>query len=188
MNNVGIVIAAIAIIIVVGVGYYLLSSGHSGYTTTVASTSVHAVVASTSVAPTTSTRQNSTGPSTTMASTTTAASTTIAAAYTIELENSSSLGTYLANASGFTLYTYSGDTPNSGTSACTGSCASSWPPFYTATLVLPPGLNASSFKTIMNGESKQLTYNGMPLYLFVGDSAAGQTNGNNLGGFKVATK
>ena len=39
-----------------------------------------------------------------------------------------SAGTVLASSRGLTLYYYTEDKPGSGKSACTGSCASAWPP------------------------------------------------------------
>jgi predicted lipoprotein with Yx(FWY)xxD motif len=129
---------------------------------------------------------------TSSASTTVAATSTVMAentSYTVELKNSSTLGLYLANGTGFTLYTYTNDVPNSGASACGSGCIGAWPAFYTATLVLAPGLNASSFNTITrSGGAMQLTYKGWPLYLFVGDHQAGQISGNGVNGFKLATK
>ena len=106
---------------------------------------------------------------------------------TVKISNNTTLGPYLINGSGYTLYTYSGDSPNSGTSSCTGGCISIWPPFYTPTLVLQKGLNASEFGTITRaGGIKQLTYKGWPLYLYTGDSKPGQTNGEGVAGFYVA--
>ncbi|MDA4118205.1 MAG: hypothetical protein OK455_07665 [Thaumarchaeota archaeon] len=93
------------------------------------------------------------------------------------------IGAYLTNASGWTLYLYSRDVPNNGTSACNGGCAKAWPPFYTVNLKVPPGLNSSSFNTITRTDgSKQLTYNGWPLYYYSPDKQAGQTNGQGVGG------
>ena len=97
----------------------------------------------------------------------------------------------LTNASGFTLYTFSDDAANSGSSSCNGGCASAWPPFYVANLTLAPGLNASNFAIINRtggGKSMQITYRGYPLYFFDGDHAAGQVTGNGVSNFKVATK
>ena len=88
-----------------------------------------------------------------------------------------------------TLYTYSSDIQNNGASACYSSCATNWPPFYTDTLSLPSQLNPSDFSVIQRTDgSKQITYKGYPLYLFIGDQKAGDVNGNNVGGFIVATK
>lgn len=94
----------------------------------------------------------------------------------------SAVGEYLADPSGRTLYTYSGD--ENGKSNCTGSCLVNWPA-YTAngsTTNLPTGF--STIKRSDNGDV-QYTYNGMPLYFFVNDTN-GQVTGNNVGDFHVA--
>ena len=50
------------------------------------------------------------------------------------------VGTVLANSHGLTLYYYSEDKRGSGTSVCTGGCATAWPPL--AAPVKPPGGSA----------------------------------------------
>ncbi len=111
--------------------------------------------------------------------------------YTVNVAYKASLGYYLTNGTGFTLYTFSGDTPGNGSSACSGSCASVWPPFYASVLKVPTGLNTSSFSVITRPDgSKQTTYNGWPLYYFSPDKAAGSTLGegiNHFGGLWFAT-
>jgi predicted lipoprotein with Yx(FWY)xxD motif len=87
--------------------------------------------------------------------------------------------TVLTNAKGFTLYSFAPDTSTK--SACTGACATSWPP------VKAPA-NASAvkapFATIKRaGGSTQLTFDGHPLYTFVGDKAPGQASGNGSNAF-----
>jgi predicted lipoprotein with Yx(FWY)xxD motif len=93
-----------------------------------------------------------------------------------------SLGSYLAEPNGDALYTYNGDT--SGVSNCTGSCLASWPAYQDkgSTTSLPTGIG--TIKRADNGEI-QYTYNGMPLYTFVGDSN-GQVTGNGVSNFIVA--
>ena len=84
--------------------------------------------------------------------------------------------TVLTNAKGFTLYSFGPDTPAS--SKCYGSCAVYWPPVTgTATGQGLPGKVATITRT---GGAHQLTYNGHPLYTYIGDSAPGQARGNNL--------
>jgi predicted lipoprotein with Yx(FWY)xxD motif len=97
------------------------------------------------------------------------------------------LGRVLVNRKGRTLYIYEKDT-RAGISACTGVCATAWPPVVvTAVPVYGRGLRASMFSTIIRkGAKKQLAYNGKPLYAFRGDTAAGQTNGQGVGSFRVA--
>jgi predicted lipoprotein with Yx(FWY)xxD motif len=85
--------------------------------------------------------------------------------------------TVLTNAKGFALYSFAPDTPT--TSKCYGSCAVYWPP-VTGTAAAGahlPGKVATIRRT--NG-ALQLTYNGHPLYAYIGDSAPGQAAGNNV--------
>ena len=85
--------------------------------------------------------------------------------------------TVLTNARGFTLYSFAPDTPAS--SKCYGSCAAYWPP-VTGTAAASPGLPGRIGTITRTGGSRQLTYNGHPLYTYIGDSAPGQAKGNNL--------
>ena len=83
----------------------------------------------------------------------------------------------LTNASGFTLYWFAPDTPAA--SKCYGSCAAYWPP-VTGTAVASPGLPGTVGTITRTGGFRQLTYNGHPLYTYIGDTAPGQAKGNNL--------
>ena len=85
--------------------------------------------------------------------------------------------TVLTNARGFTLYFFTPDTP--ATSRCYGSCAVYWPP-VTGAAAAGPGLPGRVGTITRTGGSRQLTYNGHPLYTYIGDSAPGQARGNNL--------
>jgi predicted lipoprotein with Yx(FWY)xxD motif len=85
--------------------------------------------------------------------------------------------TVLANAGGFTLYSFAPDTPAA--SKCYGSCAAYWPP-VTGTAAAGPGLSGRVAAITRTGGARQLTYNGHPLYTYIGDTAPGQANGNNL--------
>ena len=83
----------------------------------------------------------------------------------------------LANARGFTLYWFAPDTPAK--SVCNGSCAAYWPPVK-GPVTAGPGV-AGTLGTIKRSDgSTQATYDGHPLYTYVGDSAPGQAHGNNL--------
>jgi predicted lipoprotein with Yx(FWY)xxD motif len=85
----------------------------------------------------------------------------------------------LVNNKGFTLYRLSTDSKNK--SNCTGSCVSVWPPLLASGSSMPGGgAGVSGLGTIKVAGGEQVTYNGMPLYTFTGDSAAGQTNGQNV--------
>jgi predicted lipoprotein with Yx(FWY)xxD motif len=85
--------------------------------------------------------------------------------------------TVLANAKGLTLYWFAPDTSTK--SACYGSCAQYWPPVFGP---VHAGAGVSgTFGTIRRtGGSLQETYNGHPLYTYIGDSGPGQAHGNNL--------
>ena len=85
--------------------------------------------------------------------------------------------TVLTNAQGFTLYSFAPDTPTS--SKCYGSCAVYWPP-VTGTAAAGQGLPGKVTTITRTGGSRQLTYNGHPLYTYIGDAAPGQARGNNL--------
>lgn len=90
---------------------------------------------------------------------------------------SSSLGVILVDGSGRTVYEFANDT--NGTSTCTGGCAANWPPVV-APSSLPtslPGVTGQLGMITRQDGTSQLTVAGHPLYTFVGDTAAGQTNG-----------
>jgi predicted lipoprotein with Yx(FWY)xxD motif len=117
-------------------------------------------------------------------STTAGASPTAAAgASSTVLVRSTKLGSVLTDASGKTLYTFDKDTAGATTSACTGGCASAWPPLTaTGTPTAGPGVSGT-LATISGG---QVTWNGHPLYLWMGDQAAGDTTGDGVNGFHAA--
>ncbi|QIQ05049.1 COG4315 family predicted lipoprotein [Streptomyces liangshanensis] len=96
---------------------------------------------------------------------------------------SGSLGTYLTDSAGRTLYLFASDTGSRST--CDGACAAQWPPLTASgTAKAGSGVTGGKLNTIARSDgSRQVTYNGHPLYYFKGDSAAGQTNGEGLNGF-----
>jgi predicted lipoprotein with Yx(FWY)xxD motif len=85
--------------------------------------------------------------------------------------------TVLTNTKGFTLYSFAPDTPAS--SKCYGACAAYWPP-VTGSTAAGNGLPGKVTTITRTGGAHQLTYNGHPLYTYVGDTAPGQAHGNNL--------
>ena len=84
--------------------------------------------------------------------------------------------TVLTTSKGFTLYSFAPDTSTK--SNCNGACAQNWPPVHgpaTASGV------KGTFGTIKRSDgSVQATFDGHPLYAFVGDTAPGQAKGNGL--------
>jgi len=84
--------------------------------------------------------------------------------------------TVLTNAKGFTLYWFAPD--SSTKSKCYGQCAQYWPPVKGP--VTSSGL-MGTFATIKRTDGTvQATYDGHPLYTYVGDKSPGQAKGNNL--------
>ena len=98
----------------------------------------------------------------------------------------SRLGKILVDSQGRTLYLFKKD---SGTkSACNGACASAWPPVRAnGKPTAGSGANASLLGTTARSDgARQVTYNGHPLYLFVMDKKAGDTNGQGVTAFGAA--
>ena len=92
-------------------------------------------------------------------------------------------GPVLADNHGLTLYYYSADKRHSGKSACTGTCATAWPPLA-APVKAPAGVRLPGKLGVITrpGGFKQVTLNGYPLYFYIGDKTAGQVTGNGIGG------
>jgi len=85
--------------------------------------------------------------------------------------------TVLTNAKGLTVYMFAADSP--GKSNCYGDCASYWPP-VTGSPAHAAGVPGTFGTTTRTDGTKQVTWNGHPLYTYVGDSGPGQAHGNNL--------
>ena len=94
------------------------------------------------------------------------------------------VGRVLASSRGLTLYYYGEDKPGSGTSVCTGACATAWPPLA-APVKAPSGVRLPGPLGMITrpGGVKQVTVNGFPVYLYVGDKSPGQDAGDGIGGF-----
>ena len=88
----------------------------------------------------------------------------------------------LVNVSAQTLYYLTADT--STTVACSGQCATFWPP-----LLLPAGDPTSGLtlpgklSVLADANGRQVLYNGHPLYAFVKDKASGDANGEGVNAF-----
>ncbi|UUL77044.1 hypothetical protein NG819_05330 [Pseudarthrobacter sp. Fe7] len=96
---------------------------------------------------------------------------------------SSSAGNIVVDAKGMSLYFFTKDTKDSGSSACTGSCAVQWPPLTTASGAPAAQGVTGKLGTITTPDGKkQVTLNGMPLYYFAKDTKAGDVLGQGVGG------
>src|SRR5579859_1545740 len=106
-----------------------------------------------------------------------------APAATILRAQQTGAGSVLATATGLTLYYYTGDQPGNGASACTGSCAVTWPPLLAPVQVPSVIKLAGPVGQITRTDGlTQITIDGYPIYRYTGDTAPGQANGNNVGG------
>ena len=83
----------------------------------------------------------------------------------------------LTNSSGKTLYWFAPDTSTK--SNCSGSCATYWPP-VTGPVTAGSGVTGTLGTITRSDGTVQATYDGHPLYTYVGDTAAGQAKGNGL--------
>jgi predicted lipoprotein with Yx(FWY)xxD motif len=83
----------------------------------------------------------------------------------------------VTNAKGLTLYWFVPDTAT--TSKCNGSCATFWPPVK-GPAIAGAGVTGKLATITRADGSVQATYNGHPLYTYVGDHAPGQATGNGL--------
>ena len=106
-----------------------------------------------------------------------------AASSTVISTASSSAGPVLINGTGRAVYVWAKDTKDM--SACTGACASAWPPVpATGTVTAALSAVSSDLGTITRSDgTKQVTYDGHPLYYFAGDSDSGQANGQGSDAF-----
>jgi predicted lipoprotein with Yx(FWY)xxD motif len=91
--------------------------------------------------------------------------------------HSNKLGTFLVAGNGKTLYLFEADKGH--TSTCNGDCATDWPPLLTGgKAAVKSGAKSSLVGTTRRADGRmQVTYDGHPLYEFVGDQKAGATKG-----------
>ncbi|HXE93758.1 MAG TPA: hypothetical protein VN544_08060 [Gaiellaceae bacterium] len=94
-----------------------------------------------------------------------------------------SLGRIIVKSNGRALYLFGKD--RNGKSACAGQCATFWPPLITiAKPRVTSGARAALVGTTRRADGRlQVTYNHHPLYTFVKDTKAGQTNGEGVSAF-----
>ncbi|WP_089104499.1 hypothetical protein [Streptomyces hyaluromycini] len=87
------------------------------------------------------------------------------------------LGSIVTDENGLTLYRYDKDEPNPSKWTCSGACTKTWLPVIVPESVQTSGVEKSLLGTVHRNGETQLTLAGWPLYRYVGDTAAGQTNG-----------
>ncbi|MEU9451495.1 hypothetical protein [Streptomyces sp. NPDC048277] len=92
----------------------------------------------------------------------------------------SGMGTVVTDAQGFTLYRYDKDQVNM--SMCTGSCAETWMPVMADGTPQGMGVQAKVGVLTRDDGMKQVTLAGWPLYRYMGDTKAGEMNGQGKNG------
>jgi predicted lipoprotein with Yx(FWY)xxD motif len=105
-----------------------------------------------------------------------------AGATNVDLGKNDSLGSFLVDDKGMTLYLFTKDTPN--TSNCYDKCVTAWPPLLTTDAATAgEGVDASKLGTTTRKDGTvQVTYNGWPLYYYEKDKAPGDVVGQDVGG------
>ena len=88
---------------------------------------------------------------------------------------------FLVDGSGRTLYLFVND--EQGPSVCFDECEASWPPVLVGSdMVAGEGIDGELLDRIDRPDgTQQVTYNGWPLYYYVGDTETGHTAGQGLG-------
>lgn len=103
----------------------------------------------------------------------------------VSAEGDTSVVVEMQNRDGFSLYTFDND--DSGVSNCSGACIAAWPP-----LLADENDVAEAPYTIIErsmgtaGTALQWAYHGEPLYFYVGDTLAGETNGKAITAWRLA--
>jgi predicted lipoprotein with Yx(FWY)xxD motif len=107
-----------------------------------------------------------------------------AAGATVSVATEGDLAPYLVGPEGMTLYLFTND--EDGVSNCTGGCLGNWPPLLLAEGEEPTAGDGVTGELGViereDGEGRQVTYNGIPLYYWQGDTAPGDTTGHEVGG------
>jgi len=106
-----------------------------------------------------------------------------AAGSAVNMVANPTLGSILTDSDGRTLYRFTRDTVNV-SSACYGQCAVTWPPLLIedGTPVAGEGVNGNMLGVLTRTDgTRQVMYNGMPLYYYNADANPGDTNGQLRG-------
>jgi LPXTG-motif cell wall-anchored protein len=99
---------------------------------------------------------------------------------TVQVRQDPQLGTFLTDEKGMTLYLFKKDALNN--SVCYDACAKAWPPFTDpGYLTLPSGVGGTLGTIVRKDGTKQVTYNGVPLYYYAPDKSPGDVKGQGVG-------
>ncbi|MEW2306423.1 hypothetical protein AB0958_41855 [Streptomyces sp. NPDC006655] len=92
------------------------------------------------------------------------------------------VGIVVTDDRGLALYRYDKDQPSPSKWTCSGACTKTWIPVIVQDSVQTSGVEKSLLGTVHRNGRTQLTLAGWPLYRYVGDTAAGQVNGQGKDG------
>jgi predicted lipoprotein with Yx(FWY)xxD motif len=110
-----------------------------------------------------------------------------ASSVTVSAKNVSGIGTVLVNGQGRTLYMLTSEKGGKITCTASSGCLKFWPeidlPSGTTAAKAGAGVQQSLLGTVKGAAGTEVTYNGWPLYTFVGDSAAGTAKGQGQTSF-----
>jgi predicted lipoprotein with Yx(FWY)xxD motif len=99
----------------------------------------------------------------------------------IEVSSNTSLGKFLADDAGRTVYAFTKD--SKGTTVCYDKCEQSWPPVVSlGQATLKDGVDSAMIGSVQRKDgTMQVTYNGIPLYYYIKDQTPGSTAGQAVG-------
>ncbi|MGO9876380.1 MAG: fibronectin type III domain-containing protein [Acidimicrobiia bacterium] len=104
----------------------------------------------------------------------------------VQVATNATYGKILITNAGRALYTL--DTDHNGLSTCTPSCLSVWPALTVPAGTTPTGgagVTGTVGAALQSNGTDQVTYNGAPVYTFIGDTAAREVTGQGVNGFFV---
>lgn len=102
---------------------------------------------------------------------------------TVQVSDHPELGMILTDGEGMTLYMYTRD--QEGVSNCYDQCATNWPPLLVGEGGEPQageGLTGELSVIDRDDGTRQVAYNGMPLYFWIQDASPGDATGEGVGG------
>jgi predicted lipoprotein with Yx(FWY)xxD motif len=106
----------------------------------------------------------------------------------VHTATNATLGTFLTTGNGRTLYYFTAE--HDAQITCIGACTQTWIPYKSNSGLLTTDVTLpGTLTTVPRPDGgRQVTYSDWPLYTFIGDKAAGDTNGDGiLGKWFVAT-
>ncbi|WP_427135231.1 COG4315 family predicted lipoprotein [Pseudarthrobacter sp. S9] len=114
---------------------------------------------------------------------TTGSTTPAPAAAPVLKTGSTSLGTIVVDGRGMSVYHFDKDTANTGKSTCNAGCAALWPAVKaTSSTPAAAGVTGKVGTITRDDGSLQVTVNGLPVYTYGKDTAAGDVQGQGVGG------